>query len=362
METWDRCKRVIEEEIGKDSELLDYFSHGIVVHHAQLPRRVRIAIEDAVRDGAARIIVATTTLAQGVNLPIKTVLVRGLYHGHGDMVSPLTFWNICGRAGRAMKEDEGQILFCCDETAKMNQKRKQDQAIHTVIQTLQSRTVISALRLALHMILERWRETHPAIDVVALSLCLAENDVSWVAENQRQHLEVWLDILDGHLLALTEEFELDGDSPDRLQEILEGSLLLLQLRDQPIANFTADSAVKLLHSRVRYIFSRLPYKSTRTRMYKLGMRLSSSLFVDERRDELVTLLRMTDEWDNWEDGQRGEFLAKFATVLLDIRDIRPDNLPKETDIIIIRWIMGENAVDIAADSALRRRIRDRTLC
>ena len=351
-DTWVRCKRVIQEEMGKGSELLDYFTHGIVVHHAQLPRRVRLAIEDAIREGAARIIVATTTLAQGVNLPIKTVVVRGRYHGRGDVVSPLTFWNICGRAGRAMKENEGQILFCSDQNAEIWQRRKQDQAIDTVIQTLQSRTVISALRLVLQMILERWREKHSGIDVAALSLRLAENDISWSIESQRQHLESWLDILDGHLLALAEEFEVNDDSPDRLQEILEGSLLFLQLRDQPIRNFNADSAVKLLHSRVRYIFSRLPKKSTRTRMYKLGMTLSSSVFVDDHRDDLMILLKEANDWDIWKKGQRGDFLTKFATVLLDIRDIRPHNLPGETDTIMRRWLMGENAADMAADPTL----------
>ena len=351
-ETWVRCKRVIQEEMGNESNLLDYFVHGIAVHHAQLPRRVRLAIEDAIREGAARIIVATTTLAQGVNLPIKTVVVRGLYHGHGDVISPLTFWNVCGRAGRAMKENEGQILFCSDQKATINHRRKHDQAINTVIQTLQSRTVLSALRLALQMILTRWRETHSAIDIAALSLSLAENDVSWAIESQRQRLESWLDILDGHLLALTEEFEMDADSPDRLQEILEGSLLFLQLRDQPIPNFNADNAVKLLHSRVRYVFSRLPEKSVRTRMYKLGMTLSSSFFVEDHRDDLTNLLKKANDWDDWEDEQRSDFLTKFASVLLDIRDIRPDNLPGETNTIMRRWLMGENAAEMAADPTL----------
>jgi hypothetical protein len=87
-------------------------------------------------------------------------------------------------------------------------------------------------------------------------------------------------------------------------------------------------------------------------MYKLGMTLSSCVFVDEHRDDLVTLLRMADEWDIWDDGHRCDFLTKFATVLLDIRDIRPANLPIEIDTIMRRWLMGESAADMAGNPAV----------
>src|SRR5262249_51824962 len=75
---WRRCRAVIESEMGAGSLLLDLLEEGIVVHHGDLPWRVRLAIEDLARADAVRLLVATTTLAQGVNLPIRTVLVRGL--------------------------------------------------------------------------------------------------------------------------------------------------------------------------------------------------------------------------------------------------------------------------------------------
>src|SRR5258707_11937598 len=103
-------------EVGPGSLLLKLLDEGIIVHHGRLPGRVRLAVEELARAEAVRLIVATTTLAQGINFPIKTVLVRGLQMGETETVSPMTFWNICGRAGRAMKENEGQILFCVDET------------------------------------------------------------------------------------------------------------------------------------------------------------------------------------------------------------------------------------------------------
>ncbi|MCI0626747.1 MAG: hypothetical protein L0387_34720 [Acidobacteria bacterium] len=351
---WARCRRVIEEEMGDKSEFLKYFERGFVVHHSRLPRRVRLAVEDVVREGAVRIIVATTTLAQGVNLPIKTVLVRGLYHSHNEMVSPLTFWNICGRAGRAMKENEGQILFFRDLTAEAKVRNRHERAITLLTTTLQSTIVVSALRLALRMIADRWRSSHASVDIPALCVKLAENDISWAIEADREHLAGWLNILDGHLLALTEEFELSADSPDRLQEILAGSLLFIQLRDTPDRTLTIDAAVRVLHSRVRYVYSQIPDRTTRSRMYKLGMTLSSCRAVDRHRKVLNEVFSSAQDWDSWQDHQRLDLLESLAFFLLEIPDIRPNSpTPPETALILRHWLTGATVVDMVDDSAVR---------
>ncbi len=62
---WVRCKAVIEDEMGSDSLLLTLLDEGIVVHHGDLPWRVRIAIEELARTEAVRLLVATTTLCKG---------------------------------------------------------------------------------------------------------------------------------------------------------------------------------------------------------------------------------------------------------------------------------------------------------
>jgi len=222
-----RCKQIIESEIGIDSPLLNFLNNGFLVHHGGLPQRVRVAIEDLVRSNGIRLIVATTTLAQGVNLPIKTVLVKGLYRGYKEIVDPLQFWNICGRAGRAGKENEGQILFCVDRTGPYEQRRRYEQTMHRVLDTLEQTAVISATRLLLRKIVNKWQETHPQVDVAKLCIYLANNSYDWVSERSREKIRDWIDILDGHLLALSEEFDIDPATPDRLQEILEGSLLFI---------------------------------------------------------------------------------------------------------------------------------------
>jgi len=88
---WVRSRTIIEAEMGPDSVLLKLLDEGIIVHHGHLPARVRLAVEELARAEAMRLIVATTTLAQGINFPIKTVLVRGLQMGETETVPPITF-------------------------------------------------------------------------------------------------------------------------------------------------------------------------------------------------------------------------------------------------------------------------------
>ena len=356
---WQRCKEIITDELGEESELLELFNNGIVVHHGKLPRRVRLAVEHAVREGAARIVVATTTLGQGVNLPIRTVVVRGLYYGPGKDISPLTFWNICGRAGRAMQENEGQILFCFDGTQPRKKKKRMEESISKVIGTLQSHIVKSALRLTLEMIVQSWCKEHGSTDLPELALRLAENDLDWIADDERRaDLAFWLDVLDGHMLSLSEEFDIDGRLPDRLQEILQGSLLFLQLRDQPRIDLDETHSVALLQSRMRYVCSELPDPAQRSRMYKLGMRLSSCKYVEGCREDLLKFLESAVDWDEWTDTRKADFLWFFAKVLLEIDEVRPDEVPDATKEIVRHWMLGWTAREIADDSSIHGSLSD----
>ncbi len=108
------AKEVIRLELGDNHSLLDLLDKGIAFHHAQLSPMVKETIEDLVTNDLIKVIVATTTLAQGMNFPIKTIIFETLTLGGGANSKKLThgdFWNIAGRAGRAYKDTEGHIIL-----------------------------------------------------------------------------------------------------------------------------------------------------------------------------------------------------------------------------------------------------------
>ncbi|HWO16632.1 MAG TPA: DEAD/DEAH box helicase [Solirubrobacterales bacterium] len=111
----------LEREMYAEVPLRGMIRDGIAYHHAGLPPRVREAVEQAIKAGVIRYVVATTTLAEGVNFPFSTVIVQTLAirnpsFEHGvrmsfRAVTPRAFWNIAGRAGRPGYDHEGQVIL-----------------------------------------------------------------------------------------------------------------------------------------------------------------------------------------------------------------------------------------------------------
>jgi helicase len=108
--------RYVQAELGGQHELARLLGCGVAYHHAGLSSDLRYLIELMIDRGDVQIICGTTTLAQGVNFPIASVIVESLskYAGMGKGSAPLTFaefWNIAGRAGRALRDRLGLIVF-----------------------------------------------------------------------------------------------------------------------------------------------------------------------------------------------------------------------------------------------------------
>ena len=107
----ERLDARIERELYAESPLRELYRKRIAFHHAQLPPRIRVALEQAITERKIDIICATTTLSEGVNFPFSTVVVASLV-GKGYELSPRDLWNIAGRAGRFGVDAEGHcILF-----------------------------------------------------------------------------------------------------------------------------------------------------------------------------------------------------------------------------------------------------------
>lgn len=83
---------------------------GVLSHNSNTPHGIRLAVEYAMKVGDAKFIVCTSTLAQGVNLPIKYLIVTSVYQA-GKEIKVRDFHNLIGRAGRAGMHVEGTILF-----------------------------------------------------------------------------------------------------------------------------------------------------------------------------------------------------------------------------------------------------------
>ena len=104
---------VASEWLGPDHKLVRWLRRGIGIHYGRLPDEVRLAIETDFREMRIPVLIATSTLAQGVNLPVRTVIMHSVHRHNGTRrvrMEAREYWNIAGRAGRAGFETEGTIV------------------------------------------------------------------------------------------------------------------------------------------------------------------------------------------------------------------------------------------------------------
>lgn len=88
-------------------------SSGAVIHHGDLPQETREVLEELLRARHIRLVFCTSTLAEGVNLPIRTLVLYSTERMEGkNRVRMLTreIKNLVGRAGRAGTETRGLVI------------------------------------------------------------------------------------------------------------------------------------------------------------------------------------------------------------------------------------------------------------
>ncbi|OAT13929.1 DNA polymerase theta subunit [Blastomyces gilchristii SLH14081] len=87
---------------------------GVAFHHAGLTTEERDLIAEAYDKGILRVLVATCSLAAGINLPARRVILCGARMGR-DLVGPAMLRQMRGRAGRKGKDEVGETYLLCQK-------------------------------------------------------------------------------------------------------------------------------------------------------------------------------------------------------------------------------------------------------
>jgi helicase len=111
------CDQLLSRERNVVSEkLAALLSKGAAFHHAGLSNFARKLVEDAFRGNAVKVVVATPTLAAGVNLPARRVVIadRHKYNvelGVHEEISVMEYKQMAGRAGRPKYDKVGEAVL-----------------------------------------------------------------------------------------------------------------------------------------------------------------------------------------------------------------------------------------------------------
>lgn len=98
-------------------ELASLIAAGVAYHHAGLPPSLRRAVEDAFRAGAVRVVYSTPTLAAGVNMPARRVIIDSYYRYEAGFREPIRvaeYKQMAGRAGRPGLDDYGEAVIVAE--------------------------------------------------------------------------------------------------------------------------------------------------------------------------------------------------------------------------------------------------------
>lgn len=121
-----RAFRLAEEWLGFDHVATQALFIGIGIHHGGLPRPFLAEVERLLNAKALPVVIASPTVAQGLDLSCSALVLRSIYRG-GEPIEPKEYANVVGRAGRAFVDLDGLTIYpIYEKTRRASQFRLKD--------------------------------------------------------------------------------------------------------------------------------------------------------------------------------------------------------------------------------------------
>lgn len=164
---WKRCLLSCEDYFGTGSREYRLLQKGVVVHHGKMPGLMARLLVEVIQERIVHLVLATSTLSEGVNLPFETVLIPSLKRWHGDKITYINvreFANLVGRAGRPGFGTEGRSLVLLNAQTKDPSDKKARKAYFKLVRDLQKQVGVndgvearSALAELIKYLYNQWR-------------------------------------------------------------------------------------------------------------------------------------------------------------------------------------------------------------
>ena len=112
----ERCRSIPDQDLGVLGywEWLEGLERGIAAHHAGMLPAFKEVVEELFQRKLLKVVFATETLALGVNMPARTVVLEKLEKFNGEARVPITpgeYTQLTGRAGRRGIDVEGHAVI-----------------------------------------------------------------------------------------------------------------------------------------------------------------------------------------------------------------------------------------------------------
>ncbi len=334
-ETWEVFKKVCVEELGENSIVFLAAEKGIICHNNKLPSLVRISIEKLIKVTSPKIIIASSTLGQGVNINVSTVIISTPYMSQ-DHISNRDFWNICGRAGRAFTDCEGKILYVLDHTEDEKTVNKNQKLMKFYFNQNKLEAVESGLIFLMKSIIDQSKELKIPFESFIEMLA---DDALLNSEETYQKIEHFFDLIDDQLLLLTNEST--TDNVDAIEDFFRNSLLFIQASENE-----RDEYLKILKARVICLKKRIGDPNERQRIIQTNVPISIALLIQKDQamfEELAQKLLVSSSNDGIYEIESIEYaVSKIDTWCVE-KKIAIEYIPSINELSLVRddWLSGK---------------------
>ncbi|CCY07249.1 helicase C-terminal domain protein [Coprobacillus sp. CAG:698] len=139
----EKVAKLIEQKIHKEYYLAKLIRKGIAYHIGALPAEIRLNIEHLIRDKKIQYCFCTSTLLEGVNVPIDNLFIFD-YKKASSKMSKIDAFNLMGRVGRITLNELGNVFLFIGEK---NEKTYYEQVL---LNPLPNQTLLPSDALKLH--------------------------------------------------------------------------------------------------------------------------------------------------------------------------------------------------------------------
>lgn len=321
-ESWTRAVATCQDLFGAESRELQLLERGIVVHHGRMPGRLPRLLTDLIDQHIVRIVLATSTLSQGVNLPVQTVLIPRLdrFDSQARRLVPIRgreFANLIGRAGRPGVATEGQALVLLPEFGGENNQRRARRAYDTVVRDIsvsEERTerAQSGLARLIELVAARW----PGDDEEAFFEWLEQAAPAEITESSTE----WdagraLDSLDAVILA-AEADSAEAEIESQLRRFWQESFARYAHGDEELLERILVRRGKALADNV------YPERALRKRYYATSLPPTDAQALLDRSGSVIEHLATGENYARWNRDRRFAYVERAIELVSAIPRFR----------------------------------------
>ncbi len=357
------ARAIGREWLGPDHPVLAALEVGVGSHHGSLPRPYLDAIEKLLDARQLSVVVASPTLAQGIDLACSVLLFRSLKRYEGGEwvpISPAEFGNVVGRAGRAYVDLDG--LAVLPTFAAADQKKQ-----HTLFGQLAEQSRGQRLKSGLALLIAALARQlgsllgHPGgqfLEYVLNNRALWEDGrvTSFAIEEEEDgfepDLQRYIADLDIAILSLVDDLETTTSSVATiLDTVLNGSLWQRTLaHDSEVQRHIQR---ELLVSRAEWLWSTTTAGQRRA-CYSAGLGRKPGLFLHDNLEALVDSLCAFNAAVQNRDVDAGCAAANiFAEIVMAEPFFAVSGIPEDWKAILSAWVRGTGFATILVDRGAR---------